>query len=142
HDVDFSVARRQTMDQERMAFVARQREAQHFAENPPGYFSVFAPAEEKTVKVADAKFKIIMTTVLGGMVSFGACIVLVLLVEVFDQRIKTIDDLKRITGMRVLATLGNTRRMTQAEQNNWAFRTWTALQCSLSASPNHGLICG
>src|SRR5439155_7308560 len=80
--------------------------------------------------------------VLGGLVSFGGCIVLVLLVEVFDQRIKTLDDLKRVTGLRRLGTLGNTRRMTVAEQNNWAFRTWTALQCGLSASPNHGLICG
>ena len=123
-------------------YVTRLREAQAFLENPPGYFDIFAPAEPKTVQVADAKFKVIMTSVLGALAGFGACLVFVLLIEVLDQRIKTLDDLKRVTGLRVLGTLGNIRRMSQAEQNNWAFRTWTALQCSLSASPNHGLICG
>lgn len=142
HDVDFSSLQRQNLDSARLAFLHRVREAQAFRDTAPGYFSVFAPAEPKTVQVADAKFKVLMTTVLGAMVSFGMCLVLVLFVEVFDQRIKTLDDLRRVTGMRVLATLGNIKRMTQAEQNNWAFRTWTALQCSLSASPNHGLICG
>jgi protein involved in polysaccharide export with SLBB domain/capsular polysaccharide biosynthesis protein len=142
HDVDFSALQRQNLDHTRLIYVTRLREAQAFAENPPGYFSIFAPAEPKTVHLADAKFKIILITVLGGIVSFGGFLVLVLLVEVFDQRIKTHDDLKRVTGMRVLASLGDIRRMTVAEQNNWAFRTWTALQCSLSASPNHGLICG
>ena len=142
HDVDFSALQRQNLDSARLAFVHRQREAQAFRNSAPGYFSIFAPAEPKTLQVADAKFKVLMSTVLGAMVSFGACLVFVLFVEIFDQRIKTLDDLKRVTRMRVLATLGNIRRMTQAEQNNWAFRTWTALQCSLSASPNHGLICG
>jgi protein involved in polysaccharide export with SLBB domain/capsular polysaccharide biosynthesis protein len=142
HDVDFSALQRQNLDHSRLVYVTRLREAQAFLENPPGYFDVFAPAEGKNVKVADAKFKIIMSTVLGGLASLGACLVFVLLIEVLDQRIKTLDDLKRVTGLRVLGTLGNIRRMTQAEQNNWAFRTWTALQCSLSASPNHGLICG
>ena len=142
HDVDFSALQRMNLDSTRLAFVTRQREAQAFRENPPGYFTIFAPAEPKGVDVADAKFKIIMTSVLGGMFGFGACLVLVLLVEVFDQRIKTEDDLKRVSGLRMLGSLGDIRRMTQAEQNNWAFRTWTSLQCSLSPSPNHGLICG
>lgn len=142
HDVDFSALQRQNLDHTRLMFVTRQREAQAFAEAPPGYFTVFAPAEPKTVKVADAKFKVIMTTALGGLVSLGGMLVLVLLVEVFDQRIKTLDDLKRVSRLRVLGTLGDIRRMSVAEQNNWAFRTWTALQCSLSPSPNHGLICG
>lgn len=142
HDVDFSAQRRQNLDHERLVFVTRQREAQWFGENPPGYFQVFAPAEHKSVQVADAKFKVVMTSVLGGLLGLGGCLFLVLLVEIFDQRIKTLDDLKRVAGLRVLGTLGDIRRMTPAEQNNWAFRTWTALQCSLNVSPNHGLICG
>jgi len=32
--------------------------------------------------------------------------------------------------------------MSPTAQDNWAFRTWTALQRHLSVSPNHGMVCG
>ncbi len=41
-----------------------------------------------------------------------------------------------------LAALGDLRKMSIAARDDWAFRTWIALQDRLSFSPNHGLICG
>ncbi|MGH8527458.1 MAG: hypothetical protein ACREXY_25595, partial [Gammaproteobacteria bacterium] len=51
-------------------------------------------------------------------------------------------DLKRVTKLPVIATLGNLDKMHPTTQSGWAFRTWTALQSRLSLSPNHGLVCG
>jgi protein involved in polysaccharide export with SLBB domain len=41
-----------------------------------------------------------------------------------------------------LAAVGNLQEVDSTAQENWAFRTWTALQNRLSISPNHGLVCG
>src|SRR5688572_24564801 len=51
-------------------------------------------------------------------------------------------DLKRVTRLPVIATLGDLDKMHPSEQASWAFRTWTAMQSKLSLSANHGLVCG
>ncbi|MBW8864151.1 MAG: polysaccharide biosynthesis/export family protein, partial [Verrucomicrobia bacterium] len=65
-----------------------------------------------------------------------------LLVEFADDRLKSTADVKRVARLPVLATAGDFSRMSGAQKDNWAFRTWTSLQGRLSPSPNHGLVCG
>jgi protein involved in polysaccharide export with SLBB domain len=62
--------------------------------------------------------------------------------ELFDNRLKTEADVSRVTGLPVLANLGDIREMSLSAREAWAFRTWIALQDRLAYSPNHGLICG
>ena len=130
------------LDHNRQSVVGKQQEAEVFVKNPPGYAEIFAPAELKDVREDNWKMKVLLATVIGGITGLLAGLLLVLIVEVFDERIKTTDDLKRVTSLPLLATLGNVRKMNEEAQANWAFRTWTALQCQLKVSPNHGVVCG
>jgi len=86
--------------------------------------------------------KIALGTVFGAGAGVGACLLLVLLVEFLDNRLKTADDVKRVTKLPVLTTLGNLREMDPSDRAQWAFRTWTMLQGRLSPSANFGLVCG
>jgi polysaccharide biosynthesis/export protein len=59
-----------------------------------------------------------------------------------DNRIKTRADVRRVTGLPLLATLGDLNRLEPADRDRWSFRAWTALQSRLSISSNHGMVCG
>lgn len=125
-----------------MTLAARQRDAETFITKPPGYIRELAPAATHNVAVNDPKKKIAFLGVLGFAVGVAAALALVMLIELVDDRIRTVDDVRRVTRLPVLATLGDLRRIPAEAQANWAFRTWTALQSRLSLSANHGLVCG
>jgi hypothetical protein len=71
-----------------------------------------------------------------------AALALTLLIEVLDQRLKGPTDVKRVTGLPVIATAPDLTDRPGAERENWAFRTWITLQGRLSPAPNHGVVCG
>jgi polysaccharide biosynthesis/export protein len=121
---------------------SRAREAAQFVSKPPGYCREFALADLHEATFVDPKPKIIFLGAAGGIAGIGGAILLILLFELFDNRLKTVADLKRVTKLPVIATLGNLDKMHPSAQSGWAFRTWTALQSRLSLSPNHGLVCG
>ena len=127
---------------ERVDLAARQREAQIYMTNAPGYCKILAPATEKEVTVKKSGPKIMVMTIFAGVVGFFATLVVLLFLEITDSRLKGPRDVERVTDLPVLATLGDLDKMTPSEQRNWAFRTWTAIQGKLSSSPNHGLVCG
>ncbi|PYX66941.1 MAG: hypothetical protein DMG78_28475, partial [Acidobacteria bacterium] len=127
---------------ERVTLAARQQEAQMYMTNAPGYCKILAPATEKEVTVKKSGPKIMVMTIFAGVVGFFATLVVLLFLEITDSRLKGPRDVERVTELPVLATLGDLDKMTPAEQRNWAFRTWTAIQGKLSSSPNHGLVCG
>jgi protein involved in polysaccharide export with SLBB domain/Mrp family chromosome partitioning ATPase len=86
--------------------------------------------------------KIACVTVLGGLLGFFGSIAMLMLVELADNRLKTTEDVTRVTKLPMLATLGDLGQMKAESRAQWAFRTWTMLQGRLSPSANHGLICG
>ena len=86
--------------------------------------------------------KIGIVTAFGGFVGIGASLGLLLLVELVDRRMRTTEDLVRVTKLPVLTTLGDLEGMEDTERTQWAFRAWTMLQGRLSPSPQHGLVCG
>jgi protein involved in polysaccharide export with SLBB domain/capsular polysaccharide biosynthesis protein len=141
-DIELVRAQIQMVANSRILLHTRQREAEQFMSNPPGYCRVFAMAELKDVKFADPKMKIAFLGAVGGIAGFGLVVLLILLLELIDNRLKTVNDLKRVTRLPVIATLGDLRGMHPTAQSNWGFRAWTALQSRLSLSPNHGLVCG
>ncbi len=126
----------------RVTLAARQREAQMFTTNAPGYCNLFAPATDRDVSVKKSQPKVIFMTVIGGLAGFMGALVIVLLAALMDSRLKGSRDVERVTDLPILATLGNLNDMSPSEQRSWAFRTWTAIQGKLSSSPNHGLVCG
>ena len=143
-DSEFEVLRTQlqAMEAERSQLITRQREAQLFEKDPPGYAQLFAPATQRTVMVRSRLPKLIFLTAFGAVMGVLGSGLLLIGLELLDERLKTGDDLKRVTRLPLLGTLGNLHHMDQAAQEKWAFRTWTALQNRLSISPHHGLVCG
>jgi protein involved in polysaccharide export with SLBB domain/capsular polysaccharide biosynthesis protein len=126
----------------RIELLKRQREAELYAANAPGSLRVLAPATIEGLKTNLRRIKIAIATVFGGGLGLVATILLVLLFEFLDSRLKTPEDVSRVTRLPILATLGNLHQMQSQERAQWAFRAWTMLQGRLSPSPNHGLICG
>lgn len=131
-----------TLEESRQDLVKRKREAELYVTNPPGNVRVFAPANLSTVRTNHRKIKLVVGTVLGGLAGLGGSLLLVLLVEFMDNRLKTADDVTRVTKLPVLTALGDLHGMQPSERSQWAFRTWTMLQGRLSPSANFGLVCG
>jgi protein involved in polysaccharide export with SLBB domain/capsular polysaccharide biosynthesis protein len=119
-----------------------QTEADSIATNPSGLAEVFAPASMKTVQKGMLGVKIGAVSLFGALLGMGASLLLVLLVELKDRRLRNSDDVRRVTKLPILTSLGDLDRMDDGERRQWAFRTWTMLQGRLSPTANHGLVCG
>lgn len=141
-DEDFLHTHFRTLDASHTALVARQRAVQTFLSNPPGYFRILVPAAESDARASRNHLKIAALTGFGAVLGIMAMSVGLICFELLDDRLKTGADVKRVTRLPLLAALGDVRRLSPAAQDNWAFRTWTALQRRLSVSPNHGVVCG
>lgn len=141
-EIDIIRMRLLSLEEGRVGLMARQREAALYAENPPGIARVFAPATAKTTESNMRWLKVALVTLFGGGVGLLGSLMLAALVEFADNRLKTVDDVRRVTRLPVLASLGDLERMSPGERSQWAFRAWTMLQGRLSPSANHGLVCG
>jgi protein involved in polysaccharide export with SLBB domain/capsular polysaccharide biosynthesis protein len=141
-DIEVIKARLRSLEDARVALAARQREAQLYASNPPGIVRMFAPAQLKTVHSSHRRIKIGLLTIFGGGMGMVFGLLLVLILEVTDRRLRTAADVTRVTQLPVLTTLADLDGMKENARTQWAFRTWTLLQGRLSRSQNHGLVCG
>jgi polysaccharide export outer membrane protein len=141
-DNDIIRTKLRSLEDARIQMLNRQREADLYAANPPGMIRVLAPANLKTVHRNLREVKITAVTIFGFLLGVGGSLLLVMLVELTDRRLHTVDDVQRVTKLPVLTTLGNLKRMEEEDRTRWAFRTWTMLQGRLSRSSNHGLVCG
>jgi protein involved in polysaccharide export with SLBB domain/capsular polysaccharide biosynthesis protein len=126
----------------RLELLKRQHEAELYAANAPGSVRVLGPATLAGVKKNMRGLKISVAMVFGAGFGLFASILLVCLAEFLDTRLKTAQDVGRVTDLPILASLGDLRKMPPQDRSQWAFRAWTMLQGRLSPSPNHGLICG
>ena len=119
---------------------ARQHEAEIYAQDALGYYQIL-PNSERAASKTDLK-KSIIFTVAAAMLGLFLTAGLVLAREIFDPQIKSAADLERITGLPVLATLGDLNKMSEEEKKRWAFRTWTILKGKISETQSHSLVCG
>jgi len=100
-----------SLEESRVQLANRLHETELYANNPPGLARIFAPATLKTVKDNMRGLKISFATIFGGFVGVGGSLMLIMLIEVTDRRLRTTDDLKRVTKLPVLTTLGDLNRM-------------------------------
>ena len=131
-----------SLEEGRVDLVRKLRQAELYATNAPGMAQIFAPATAQTVESNMRWFKVGIVSVFGGVMGLGLSVALLGLAELNDGRLRSRDDLQRVTRLPLLRTLKDLRAMNDAERAQWAFRTWTILQGRLSPSPNHGLVCG
>jgi protein involved in polysaccharide export with SLBB domain/capsular polysaccharide biosynthesis protein len=130
------------VDSMRTQLSYRLQQIQMFQANPPGGFRITVPASGDTLQIHRPWLKIGLVGTLCGLIGLILAGADIVLREFADTRLKTVEDATRVTGLPVIATLGDLRQMSLAARDDWAFRTWIALQDRLSFSPNHGLICG
>lgn len=121
---------------------ARRSETQFYVDNADGYYRILAPATLKDIDTKGRWMKLAMFSIMGLMFGILSAAAAIVVIEIADDRIKTAADVKRVTGLPLLASLGDLGKMTPAEQEQWAFRAWTALSGQLSRSANHGMVCG
>jgi capsular polysaccharide biosynthesis protein len=132
----------QSLENSRLQVLGRERAAQSLVEAPPGHFRVFSEATTRDLTRKSPWLKIICFTVFCGLAGTALVASVVLFQEFADDHLHNASDIRRVTHLPVLATLGDLQQMQSDEREDWAFRTWTALQSRLSPSPNHGLVCG
>ncbi len=135
-------ARLEGLQKSRSLLASRQREAQLYQDHAQGYYRVFTPATIKDVDTTSRWLSGIWAALAGAFIGLVGAGLVVAGSEIADSRLKTVADVEQVTGLPVLATLGDLDSMSAMDREAWAFRTWTALAGQLSASANHGMICG
>ena len=131
-----------SLETNRAVLIGRQRAIQPFRDNPPGYFRVLLSAAANPTLEHNHRLEIVLFACLGAFFGLVGSAGQILLGEFLDNRLKTRADVRRVTGLPLLATLGDLKRLSPIDREQWAFRAWTALQSKLSVSPNHGVVCG
>ena len=139
---DVLVSKLQTLESARLTLLGRKQAALALTAKPPGYCQLLAAGSPKDLVKHGRKAKVLMLSAFLGLLGCAGAAAMVLLVEIADDRLKTVADVKRVARLPVLAAAGDFSRMSGAQKDNWAFRVWTSLQGRLSPSPNHGLVCG
>ena len=134
--------RLRTLENNRAILEERQWAIQPFRDNPPGYFRVLLSAEANPTQLRRHRFETALFAALGAMLGLFGSAAQMLIAEFLSNRIRTRADVRRVTGLPLLATLGSLGRMSPASRDQWAFRAWTALQAKLRTSTNQGMVCG
>lgn len=135
-------ARLEGLQRSRTLLASRQSEAQLYQDHAQGYYRVFMPATLNDVDATARWLNAIWAALAGGLIALAGAGLAVAGVEIAGGRLKTVADLEQVTGLTVLATLGDLEAMSPEERETWAFRTWTSLAGQLSKSANHGMVCG
>ncbi len=131
-----------TLESLRTLLINKQHAIEFFKTNPPGNFRIEMPAAMDNVQAHRSWVKIALMTILCGMIGIVIAGGEMLGRELLDKRLKTEGDVGRVTDLPVIASLGDLRKMTAVQREDWAFNAWIVLQDRLAFSPNHGLICG
>ncbi len=141
-DVEMLRERARSLEGQRRDVASRLEMTQLLAQTPPGHYRVFAEASADRAVQNSRGVKIALFAAFLGLCGLVLGVLGGMTDEAMDRRLRTPDDVRRVTQLPVLARLGSMDKMSLEKRASWAFRTWTALQSRLSATPNHGLVCG
>ena len=134
--------RLRTLEGNRELLIERQRAIQPFRDSPPGYFRVLQSASANPTQVLRYRLETVLFACLGAVVGFLGSAAQVLLGEFLCNRIETRADVRRVTGLPLLACLGDLGPMSPAGRERWALRAWTAVKGALGTSADLGAILG
>jgi protein involved in polysaccharide export with SLBB domain/uncharacterized protein involved in exopolysaccharide biosynthesis len=117
-------------------------EIQFFVDNPEGSLRAVQWAKDEFVHASEKRRRAILLGSLAGLVAALIGAAFIVIGEIADGRIRTPRDLERATRLPVLATLGDLDTMSEAEREQWAFRTLTVIKGRLRRTGNKPLVCG
>ena len=141
-EIEFLREKARTLENQRRDLATRLQVTELLADNPVGHYRVFSPASADRAVANDPLLKIALLAAFLGLCGLIVGLIGAVADEAFDTRLRTPDDVRRVTQLPVIARLGPVDGMSPEARASWAFRTWTALQSRLSATPNQGLVCG
>jgi protein involved in polysaccharide export with SLBB domain/capsular polysaccharide biosynthesis protein len=141
-DSDGVKSRLRELEADHLLLVNRDRAIQMLAENPPGQLRVLASAAARDVKTEQHRLKMLLFLLFCSVLGAAGMAAAIIIRELLDRRLKNATDVHRVTGLPLLASVRNLDRLSSEDRENWAFRTWTALQHRLLPSPDHGIVCG
>ncbi len=133
-------ARQQDLETSRTLLAARHREALMHSQNAQGSFRLLGLDRPQDVVIVRPTQKLALFSLGGFAAAAGITSLVVTVLCLSDRRIRTVADLRRVTGLPILGALN-------AEGNGdptlWAFQTWTRLQPKLLRPPSTpATICG
>ena len=134
-------ARRQSLESAQALLAGRQRETQFYEENPPGYYRFFE-AKLEDVETSGRRKKWLFAAIIGGVLGVLGSVVFVGLREIFDDRLKTAGDVRRVSQLPLLATLPDLATLDEAAQAHWASRAWPVLRSQLALDGEAGIVFG
>lgn len=120
----------------------RQQQAQFLVDNASGYFRILQKARREDLSWLQPLKGGLAWGLEAALLAILGASLFVVGVEIADRRIRSKTDLKRISRLPVLATLGDLAEMTVAEQEQWAFRTLARLKAQLNSNNREALVCG
>lgn len=141
-EIDIMRERARTLESERRALSNRLQITDALMQNPPGRYRLFATAAPERAAADSPALKIALFAAFLGLCGLAVGLLGAVTDEAFDRRLRTPEDVQRVTQLPILGRLGAIDKLTPEDRDRWGFRTWTALQSRLSATPNQGLVCG
>lgn len=137
-------ARRQvdSLVHDRLTFLGRQYAAEYFEQHPVGYYKLYAPARLEDAVTHSRKMKVILLALFSGVLGMSIPAFVVLLREFLDGHLKTREDVRRVTGLPVIAGLGDLKALDEAARSRSAFRAWLSIKRRLFVPAERGIVCG
>ncbi|MBI2949302.1 MAG: hypothetical protein HYY23_16800, partial [Verrucomicrobia bacterium] len=132
----------QQLESTKISLQGRANAADAFAKNPVGYYRLYAAARLENVLTHGRNMKVILMALFSGVIGMGLAAVLILLLEVVDDRLKTREDVHRVTGLPVLASIGDLSKLDESVRAHLAFRAWISMKKRFTESSNGGIVCG
>lgn len=133
-------ARQQDLETSRTLLVGRHREAIMHAENAQGSFRLLALDRPQDVLIQYPILELALAGFGGFAAVAGLASILWSLSAISDRRIRTVADLRRVSGLPILGALCEKGGSDPAD---WAFQTWTRLQTRLFKLPGtQATVCG
>ena len=120
-------ARQQTLQATHDLLAGRQHEAQVYEANSPGLYRLFAPASVDSVEIGSRWKKIILAFVAAFILGIGGTLTWLCGRELMDFRVVSAGDLRRATGVPVVARLPDIASFSATELAQWRFRAWAQL---------------
>lgn len=142
--LQYEIKRQELVSQQKSRDKLAEREGQSrlYVDNSLGYFDVVSPATTGNVDYKRRWMKVSLLAVVAALAGLFFATAIVMLTEMLDTNLRTAEDITRVTGLPVLATLGDLRKMSAQQQVSWAFRTLTLLRGKLSRNADQALVCG
>ncbi|MCP5519267.1 MAG: polysaccharide biosynthesis/export family protein [Verrucomicrobiales bacterium] len=135
-------SRQTSLEVARDLLAGRRREADLFAENSPGYYRLFAETTPAQVTESSRLRKVLLVTAAGGALGAGAALLVALALALLDDRVVSPGDVRRLTRVPLLASLGDLDKLDAAELPVWRFRLWSLLQRTLGLTEDQPALIG